>query len=582
MMLRSGGECSFMVCVALAVLLTASVADGGENFVVAADINGAANYMVSNGDGTFSQPSAQGLESASADGISPVSYGNGIGDFDNDGDLDYIMGRGDWFGAIYLFENIGPDNQFKAPVKIGEWSFGFDLQGLYVMDMAVADFNGDGDLDFVVSFDFNGTCSLYLGNGDLSFAYFQLDGTAPMSSSGADAADFDNDGDADFVVAPGSGVIVSYGDSVFYVNLNNGDGTFETLTFDSYLLSSYGGVAAADFNGDGNVDLAAAASGYLDIYLGDGTGKFTFEPEQRYAGAEHSNSTLDNGDFDGDGNQDLVTAGLGVKVFPGNGDGTFSPPKTSGEGTEQLSSVTAAPFLPNKEPVAAVEAAYPDVSVGETLEFSGSGSSDEDGQILSYEWEFGDGNTGAGEIFEHTYNDVGIYAVTLTVTDDRGATASATTEVTVVEAITIQSVAVVAEMPPIVAKIKFGPGELDLKGKGKGRQKKWIKAKIKLPKGYDAHNIDLSTVCIFPAEEDAPVAFAYIDPKHGLKAKKTKKKYNPKKELTVKFDRQAVKGLINHPSKKMTMMVQGYMSHNGESLEFSGAGKLKIKTKKGK
>ena len=69
---------------------------------------------------------------------------------------------------------------------------------------------------------------------------------------------------------------------------------------------------------------------------------------------------------------------------------------------------------------------------------------------------------------------------------------------------------------------------------------------------------------------------------HGLKAKKTKKKYKSKKELTVKFDRQAVRGLIENPSKKMIMKVQGYMFHNGEEIAFSGTGKLKIKMKKGK
>jgi hypothetical protein len=78
------------------------------------------------------------------------------------------------------------------------------------------------------------------------------------------------------------------------------------------------------------------------------------------------------------------------------------------------------------------------------------------------------------------------------------------------------------------------------------------------------------------------VKFAYSDPKHGLKAKKSKKNYKSKKELTVKFDRQKVMGLIKNPSKKMIMNVQGYMSHNGGEIEFSGAGKLKIKMKKGK
>ena len=202
MMLRSGGVCSFIVCVIFAVSLTASASDGSEIFVVPANLNGAASYLVSNGDGTFSsQRSQQSLESASAGGIGSDSYGNGIGDFDGDGDLDYIMASGFWGGSIYLFEKLGPGNQFQAPVTVAEWSLGF-----FPMDMAVADFNGDGDLDFVMSHDFSGTCGLYLGYGDLSFSYTAtaLPGTAPMFSSGADAADFDNDGHADFVIAPDS------------------------------------------------------------------------------------------------------------------------------------------------------------------------------------------------------------------------------------------------------------------------------------------------------------------------------------------------------------------------------------------
>ncbi len=492
MMLRSGGVCSFIVCVIFAVSLTASASDGSEIFVVSANLNGAANYLVSNGDGTFSsQQSQQSLESASAGGISSGSYGNGIGDFDNDGDLDYIMASGFWGGSIYLFEKLGPGNQFQAPVTVAQWNLGF-----FPMDMAVADFNGDGNLDFVMSHDFSGTCGLYLGYGDLSFSYTALSGTAPMFSSGADAADFDNDGHADFVIAPDS-----Y-DHAFYVNLGNGDGTFETLIFDSYDLSSYDGVAAADFNHDGNVDLAAASSGYLDIYTGNGDG--TFGSVLRYEGQEHSNSPLDNYDFDGDGNQDLVAASYGVAVYMGNGDGTFTYSNTYGdEGNGQLWSVSAAPFiLKNIDPVAVVESAYPDVSVGEAIEFYGSGSWDEDGEIASYAWEFGDETPPAeGETVWHTYSAAGAYKVSLTVTDDRGATASATTEVTVVEA-QPAAIEMLSVQTSVRVKIKFSPGQLDLKGKGK--KNKWIKAKIKLPKGYDARKIDLSTVCIFPAGRRTP------------------------------------------------------------------------------
>jgi hypothetical protein len=327
------------------------------------------------------------------------------------------------------------------------------------------------------------------------------------------------------------------------------------------------------------VDLAAAHFGYLDIYTGNGDG--TFGSGQRYEGQEHSNSPLDNYDFDGDGNQDLVAASYGVAVYMGNGDGTFTYSSTYGdEGNGQLWSVSAAPVILNIEPVAVLEPAYPDVSVGEAIKFYGSGSWDEDGEIAGYAWEFGDETPPAeGETVGHSYSDVGVYAVTLTVTDDRGATASATTEVTVVEA-QLSAVEMLSVQASVQVKIKFSPSRLDLKGKGK--KNKWIEAKIKLPKGYDARKIDLATVCLSPDVAGAVVEFAYLDPKHGLKAKKSKKNYKSKKELTVKFDRQAVMGLIKNPSKEMIMNVQGYMSHNGGEIAFSGAGKLKIKMKKGK
>jgi len=63
--------------------------------------------------------------------------------------------------------------------------------------------------------------------------------------------------------------------------------------------------------------------------------------------------------------------------------------------------------------------------------FDGSGSSDPDGTIVSYDWNFGDGNVDSGVNVVHTYNNGGSYVVTLTVTDDGGATATDTTNITV-------------------------------------------------------------------------------------------------------------------------------------------------------
>jgi len=76
---------------------------------------------------------------------------------------------------------------------------------------------------------------------------------------------------------------------------------------------------------------------------------------------------------------------------------------------------------PNQPPVAK---AGPDRTglVGGVLTFDGSGSYDPDGSIVSYEWGFGDGETGSGVIVDHAYLAAGTYTVTLTVRDDDGAT----------------------------------------------------------------------------------------------------------------------------------------------------------------
>jgi PKD repeat protein len=66
--------------------------------------------------------------------------------------------------------------------------------------------------------------------------------------------------------------------------------------------------------------------------------------------------------------------------------------------------------------------------------FDGNDSRDDDGYILSYAWDFGDGDTWPtinNSVVNHSYNSAGIYVVNLTVIDNDGATDSYTMEVTI-------------------------------------------------------------------------------------------------------------------------------------------------------
>jgi PKD repeat protein len=84
------------------------------------------------------------------------------------------------------------------------------------------------------------------------------------------------------------------------------------------------------------------------------------------------------------------------------------------------------PVASNQAPVARPGGPYTG-TVGAPVSFNGSTSSDSDGTIVSYTWDFGDGRTGSGATTTHTYNAAGTFTVKLSVTDDKGAVHSSST-----------------------------------------------------------------------------------------------------------------------------------------------------------
>jgi PKD repeat protein len=544
---------SFLTCFLLAVSPIVSAFDNTEVYVVSLDESGNSYYMESLGNrqGPFFSPKE--LSGYLPDHI--YSYGIGMGDFDNDGDLDYVMGDGYPSGSIYLFEKLGPGNDFSSPLKVGTWS-----EGILPMDIAVADFNEDGNLDFILTQYGNIYCELHTGNGQLEFKAEVIADATPKYPVGADVADFNNDGHADFVVVP----FLSYeSPTSFFVNLGRGDGTFTTIEIPTYKESTYYGVAAGDFDGDGIVDLVATRSYFYDIYLGVGDGTFDWGGTRNYDA--YGWAPVDNYDFNGDQIQDLVIGGYenqyGIGVFIGDGEGGFTHKETYlGDGYGKLTAISAPPYVQNISPVAVIDPDYQEITVGQAVSFDGEGSYDEDGEIIGYAWDFGEQSllktlrSTEESSTQHVFYETGIYTITLTVTDDKGARNSVTAQVRV---------------KPLTVKVRLTPKTLNPKSKGK-----WVKATIWLPKGFDASQIDLNSVCLFENQE--PLVYAHSDRKWDRYTKRLKKKGIRK--LKVKFDRQALLASLSNPAGVKTLYVQGKLHLEGTlsqrkagSISFEGA-----------
>jgi hypothetical protein len=321
---------------------------GASPFVTLADLNndgrldavavdrssGDVRVLLGNGDGTF-QPGI----------ITPVSgafSGIATGDFNNDGNQDVVVSDSTGLPPRNVIVLLGKgDGTFAAPTR---FTTGGSGEGLIL----TGDFNGDGKLDIAVINPSDNTVSILLGNGDGTFQAPKI--TPALATDGAlgamAAADLNGDGKLDLVVPDYMGSAAGK----VAILLGNGDGTFQAPTF----LTSGGGSTwpvIADFNKDGKLDLAVANQfGTIDVFLGNGNGTFNtpiaLNDVQMIAGVCCGNPipiSLAAGDFNLDGKLDLLVGAnnsdiqipglgvannnLGLQLFLGNGDGTFTGPQ---------------------------------------------------------------------------------------------------------------------------------------------------------------------------------------------------------------------------------------------------------------
>ncbi len=122
------------------------------------------------------------------------------------------------------------------------------------------------------------------------------------------------------------------------------------------------------------------------------------------------------------------STGTGASVyhqFTAPGNYTVTLTVTDNNGLTNSTSQTVQITAPNQAPAAAFSFSPTNPGVGQWVRFDASGSSDPDGSITAYSWNFGDGSTSTtGPIVYHQYATAGSYTVVLTVTDNAGLTGS--------------------------------------------------------------------------------------------------------------------------------------------------------------
>jgi hypothetical protein len=167
-----------------------------------------------------------------------------------------------------------------------------------VRSVAVGDVNGDQAVDLVVGTSAGQPIQVWLNDGFRGFGAAPIAVADSNSNVGIALADFNEDGNLDIVVANGGGAA----DRVYR---GNGNGNFSLLT--SLPASFSQGVAVGDFNNDNNMDVVFATIAGNPVFLGNGAGGLTL-----HATLGNANSRgVAVAQFNADGRDDIVFANVG-------------------------------------------------------------------------------------------------------------------------------------------------------------------------------------------------------------------------------------------------------------------------------
>jgi hypothetical protein len=303
--------------------------NGDGKLDILANTGSAVTVLLGNGSGGFTPGFTTQLP-ASGSSVPPA-----VGDFNGDGNLDFAIVT---FGASgWVLVWLGDGQGGFTPVSGGPYPAGYDP-----VSIAVADFNGDGNLDLAIgnnAFAGQPCCGVTVLLGDGYGGFAPAPGSPVSIGSGASvptvwAADFNGDGKPDIAVFNGSLTIL----------LGDGHGGFQTAPGSPFASGTYF-AALGDFNGDGKLDFAAVVYQAVTVWLGDGNGGFTAGPSSPIPSI-YPPISLAAADFNGDGNLDLAlyidnNIFTQVMMMLGNGSGGFTAASSTPPGQGIYSPVAA-------------------------------------------------------------------------------------------------------------------------------------------------------------------------------------------------------------------------------------------------